>query len=141
MKIEDERIKGEKRKISARILGYVYMALWLIVLYRQFILKQELVEYLDIFLLTVGTSATLVFSNMKKGLYLSYRSVKQQHINIIIGTIVGGTLAFSINHFMNEEKLMSSILTAGVFMLFFGLGQLVILHYSNKKSNEDTEVD
>jgi len=141
MKIEDERIKGEKRKISAKILGYTYMALWLIVLYRQFILKQELSEYLDIFLLTVGISIALSITNVKNGLYLTYRSDKQQKTNILIGTIVSGAVVLIINFVMYGNNFKISIVAAVIFMLLFGLGQLLMLYYSNKKSNEDIEED
>lgn len=141
MKIEDERIEGEKQKISARILGYAYMALWLIVLYRQFILKQELSEYLDIFLLTVGVSIALSLSNIKEGLYLSYRSAKQQKINVLIGTIVSGFVVLCINYFMYGNKVMTSILSSVIFMLFFLLLQLIMLYSSNKKSNKFNEED
>ncbi len=139
MKIEDERVLGEKRMINAKVLGYTYIALWLIVFHRQFILKQNLVEYLDVFILTISISMVLTLSNVKKGLYLTYRTRKQQKINVTLGMIVAGCVVFAINYAMNNHNIMTSLFGSIVFIACFGLGQLVLLNYSNKKSNEDND--
>ncbi|MBN2899795.1 MAG: hypothetical protein JXO44_13580 [Clostridia bacterium] len=136
MRIEDERILTEKKAINSKILGYVYMALWLVVLHRQFILKQTLTDYLDLFLITLGVSMALVIGSVKKGLYLSYRSEKQQKINIMIGALVAAVMMFSINYCMNAEDLGDAILSTLVLVVCFLVAQFAMVHYSRKKSNE-----
>jgi len=40
-RIEDERILIEKRKINSRAFSYSYIGLWILLVYRQFVLNQE----------------------------------------------------------------------------------------------------
>lgn len=137
MKITDERILSEKRRINSKILSYAYIALWLILLYRQFILKQAFTEYLDIFALTIGVALALAISNVWKGLYLTDRSSSQRRTGTIIGTLVAGTVAFAINYFMNGENFSDSLLYTGIFVSFFAVTQYALQKISIRKAEED----
>lgn len=139
MKIKDERILVEKRMINSKLFAYTYLILWIMIIHRQFILKQDIVEYLDVFTLTILLSILLVISNVKKGLYLTYRSKKRQKSNLIIGMIVGCIVFFFINHSMNKQSIAISLISSLIFCVCMLIGQFALLKYSNNKSNEDNE--
>jgi len=80
-KIIDERIIAGKRKINSSAFGICFLALWGILLYRQFMLHQDIREYADIFLLTIGISIYVVVSNILQGFYYTYRSRRTQKKN------------------------------------------------------------
>jgi hypothetical protein len=66
-RIEDERIINEKRRINSNAFGICFLALWCILLYRQFGLRQPISEYIDVFLLTIGLSIYITVNNVFNG--------------------------------------------------------------------------
>jgi len=50
-----------------------YIGLWILLVYRQFVLNQEPSQYWDILVLTLGISFYVLIRNVFKGLYQTYR--------------------------------------------------------------------
>lgn len=94
-KIVDERIITEKRKINSKAFGICFLALWGILLFRQFILHQNIVEYVDIFLLTIGLSIYVTVNSVVKGLYLTNRNKPVRKKVNLIGAFAGPIALYS----------------------------------------------
>ena len=94
-KIQDERIIQEKTKINSKAFGLALIFLWGMIIVRMYILKQDVDEYLDIFLLTIGLSIYVTINNVLGGYFLTYRSEKQSN-KVIYITAVFALIAFAI---------------------------------------------
>lgn len=144
-KIEDERILAEKRKINSSAFGICFLALWMIILFRQFVLEQNIKEYIDIFLLTMGLSIYVTINSVVKGLYLTYRSKKMRIKMNLIGATVGLVVftivqIFFIKHdFTNWKDVFQLILSSAIFFVVWIGTQTILLKISEKKANEDIE--
>ncbi len=144
-KIEDERILIEKRKINSRAFSYVFIGLWLILIYRQFILEQEPSNYWDILVLTLGISTYVLIRNVFKGLYQTYREKESKRKNILIGGIVGSIIFTLIHGFFSDYNLSSSkdivrILISGIIFFITWMGaQNYLVRKSEKKADEEIE--
>lgn len=144
-RIEDERILLEKRKISSSAFGICMLGLWGILIFRQFMLQQDVSEYIDIFLLTMGLSIYVTVNNVLKGFYLTYRSKYTRKKVNIIGAIVG-SITFTIVQFFimkaeltNLEDLLKLFVSLIIFFAVWVISQSILFKISENKANEDIE--
>ncbi len=144
-KIEDERIIAEKRKINSNAFGICFIALWGILLYRQFMLDQDIRQYMDIFLLTMGLSIYITVNSVFRGLYLTYRSRKERKKVNLISAITGATafiivqaftLKIDFSDFMEIMKLGISFI---VFLSVWVISQSILFNISESKANKDAD--
>jgi len=124
-RIEDERIINEKRRINSSAFGICFLCLWGILLFRQFGLHQNVTEYLDIFLLTIGISIYITVNNVFRGLYLTYRSKPARHKVNILGALVGSTAfivvqLFIVNYNLTNWEDIIKLAVSWITFLFFG---------------------
>ncbi|MFW6030472.1 MAG: DUF6773 family protein [Halanaerobiales bacterium] len=144
-KDEDERIVKEKRKINSYAFNILFIGLWIILVYRQFVLGQSIDQYWDIFVLTLGGSFFVLINNMLKGIYLTYKKKDEKYkkllVSAAIGTIIFITVnsIFSGNGFSNSEEIISTIISAVVFFIVWIALQAFIIHISEKKSKQEIE--
>lgn len=144
-RIEDERIITEKRKINSRAFSIALLALWGIILFRQLALKQNPMEYLDIFILTLGLSTYVTFKNVLQGFYLTYRSKNQKKKVNLLGAMVG-LLTFITVQFMfmdyaikSLDDIVSLMLSSIVFLVTWVVIQIILMEISERKANKDIE--
>ncbi|SRR6056297_480811 len=144
-KIEDERVIIEKRKINSRAFSYVYIALWLILIYRQFVLQQEASQYWDILILTLGISFYVLLRNVFKGLYQSYREKESKIKNMFVGGIIGSIIftlihgIFSDYDLSNSKDLVRILISGIIFFITWMAVQYLLIRKSEKKADEDIE--
>ncbi len=144
-KIEDERIITEKRKINSNAFGICLLVLWGMLLYRQFILKQEPSEYMDIFLLTLGLSIYVTVNSVFKGLYLTYRNKQERKKVNLTGAIVGSITFILVQLFVfhtdftNMADFLKLIVSVIIFFVAWISAQSFLLNMSDKKANEDAD--
>ncbi len=144
-KIEDERIVAEKRKINSKAFGICFLALWGILLYRQFILQQDITEYIDIFLLTLGVSMYVTVHSVFKGFYLTYRNKIYKKKVKLISALVGSAAFVIVQFFVadynltNWNDILKLIASFIVFLLAWITAQSLLFRISDKKANEDLE--
>jgi Co/Zn/Cd efflux system component len=144
-KIEDERIIAEKRKINSSAFGICFLGLWGILLYRQFVLNQEITEYMDVFFLTIGISIYVTINNVFKGHYLTYRNKNEKKKINFISAAVGSVTFIIVQFFVMKysitdvKDILSIVLSFIVFFVVWIVFQMVLLKISEKKANEDTE--
>ncbi len=144
-RIEDERILSEKKSIYSSAFGLCFLGLWAILLYRQFMLGQNLSEYIDIFLLTIGISIYVTINNVLKGLYLTYRSKytrkKVNMVGAIIGSITFTFVKFFIRkpEFANISDFLEIIISVIVFFAVWVITQSFLFKLSDNKANEDID--
>jgi len=142
-KIEDERVIIEKRKINSRAFSYVFIGLWLIILYRQFILDQHISKYIDVFALTIGISFYVTLRNVFKGLYQTYRKKETKKRNMIIGATVGTATFTVVNYIMSDYNLSNIkdlgmlILSGFIFFVAWTGAQYFLIRKSEKKADEE----
>ncbi len=144
-KIEDERIIAEKRKINSNAFGICFMVLWGILLYRQFILNQDIMQYMDIFLLAIGLSIYLTVNSVLRGLYLTYRSRKEKkRVNLIGATV--GSMVFAIIQifilkidFSNPSDIIKIGILVIIFFVVWMISQNILLNISESKANKDVD--
>ncbi|HCX03533.1 MAG TPA: hypothetical protein DHM42_03535 [Clostridiales bacterium] len=142
-RIEDERILIEKRKINSRAFSYSYIGLWILLVYRQFVLNQEPSQYWDILVLTLGISFYVLIRNVFKGLYQTYRKKDSKKKNLLIGGIVGSIIFTLIHGIFSDYDLSNtrdliSILIAGIIFFITWIGaQYFLIRKSEKKSEEE----
>lgn len=144
-RIEDERILAGKRQINSSAFGICFLALWGILLYRQFVLHQGIREYADIFMLTVGISLYVVISNIQQGLYYSYRSKSTKKKTLAVGALVG-TLVFSLSQVMimkydlsDGKDLIRVTVQAAIFLTVWVVSQYTFFRISEKQADKDIE--
>ncbi|WP_026477508.1 DUF6773 family protein [Alkaliphilus transvaalensis] len=144
-RIEDERIVSEKRKINSSAFGLCFLALWGILLYRQFMLQQNVAEYIDIFLLTVGLSIYVVVNNVLKGFYLTHRNKYSRKKVSIIGAFVGSITFTIVKFFMmkgklsNIEDIFKLLASLIIFFTMWVISQSILFKISDNKANQDIE--
>lgn len=142
-RIEDERILIEKRKINSRAFSYSYIGLWILLVYRQFVLNQEPSQYWDILVLTLGISFYVLIRNVFKGLYQTYRKKDSKKKNLLIGGIVGSIIFTLIHGIFSDYDLSNtrdliSILIAGIIFFITWIGvQYFLIRKSEKKAEEE----
>ncbi len=142
--IQDERILQGKRKINSSAFGLVFIGLWLILLYRQFILHQEAAEYLDIFLLTIGISIYITVNNVMQGYYITYRKKKTGTSIMFVGALVG-TIVFTVIQAIvmkvefTGSDLFQLLLGAVIFFVTWLGVQFFLLSASEKQANKDID--
>lgn len=144
-KIADERILAGKRRINSSAFGICLLALWGILLYRQFALRQDLREYADIFLLTVGISVYVVVNNILQGFYYTYRSKSTRKKVVAIGALTG-TIVFSLSQILimkydltDGNDLTKLIVQAAIFLTVWIACQHAIFRISEKQADKDLE--
>lgn len=144
-RIEDERIINEKRRINSNAFGLCLIALWGIIIFRQFVLKQDAKEYIDIFLLTMSISVFVTFNNVFKGFYLTYRDKKAKSKVSLISALVGTFVFMLVQIFIMdysysslEDVLELSITGIAFFGTYMGI-QYLLFKISEKKA--DKEID
>lgn len=144
-KIQDERVINEKRRINSNAFEICLLGLWGIILYRQFMLHQDPSEYRDIFLLVIGLSMYVVFNNIFKGIYSTYRKKITAKKMILISALVG-TISFSVvQAFMNNYDLTKTkdifkiIISNIVFFSVWILISFTMFKLSDKQANKDIE--
>jgi L-lactate permease len=144
-RIEDERILNEKMKINSRAFGLCLIALWGIILFRQFILHQQTKEYIDIFLLTISISIFVTFNNVFKGFYLTYRDKKMKIRINLISAIVATFVCLLIQIFVMKydyssfENILKISLQTLVFFVMYVSMQFILFRISESKANENIE--
>lgn len=146
-RIEDERILSEKKSINSSAFGLCFLGLWGILLYRQFVLGQNLSEYIDIFLLTIGISIYVTINNVLKGLYLTYRSKYSRKKVNLIGAIVG-SITFTLVQFLvregqltNKSDFFEILVSLIVFFVAWFIAQSILFKVSDNKANEDIDLE
>lgn len=145
--LQDERIIAEKRRINSNAFGICFLALWGILLYRQYALRQPISEYLDIFLLTIGLSIYITVNNVSKGLYLTYRSKAIKKKVQFTGALVGSATFLLVQYFVIGYDLTSPgdvlklVVSFMVFLLFWVGSQSLLLGISQRKADEEAEED
>jgi hypothetical protein len=144
-KIQDERIIQEKTKINSKAFGLALIFLWGMIIVRMYILKQDVGEYLDIFLLTIGLSIYVTINNVLGGYFLTYRSEKQSN-KVIYITAVFALIAFAIVQIFILDVPLSSykdilflIMQSMIFTFVFVFVQIIFVTLSRKKANQDIE--
>jgi type IV secretory pathway TraG/TraD family ATPase VirD4 len=144
-RIEDERIITEKRKINSKAFGICFLALWGILIYRQFVLHQNIIEYIDVFLLTIGISIYVTINNVFKGFYLTYRKKNVKKKVNLIGALVGSTtfvivqffiMNYELTNWMDIIKLLLSFL---IFLFIWIVSQSLLMKISEKEADKDVE--
>lgn len=144
-RIEDERILNGKRKINSNAFSICFLCLWGIILYRQLFLQQEINEYLDIFLLTVGISLYVVIINILQGFYYTYRKKATKRKVIIIGAFVGAvvftivqvvTLDYQLTNISDIKKLLLQTI---IFFVVWLAAQLTLFRISERQADKDIE--
>ncbi|KUO51104.1 MAG: hypothetical protein APF76_16555 [Desulfitibacter sp. BRH_c19] len=144
-KIEDERIITEKRRINSNAFGICFLLLWAILLVRQFVLQQTIMEYIDIFLLTIGLSIYITANSVLKGLYLTYRSKNVRKKSNLIGAFVGLSTFTIVQLFVmsydltNWQDVLNLIVSGIAFFIAWITIQNILFKISEKKSNKDIE--
>jgi hypothetical protein len=144
-RIEDERILSEKRKINSNAFSICFLGLWGILLFRQFVLQQNVSEYIDVFLLTIGFSIYITVNNVLKGFYLTYRSKYTRKKVNLIGAIVGSVVFTIVQIFImkveltNIEDLLKLFASLIIFFTVWVIGQSILFKISENKANEDIE--
>ncbi len=144
-KITDERILAGKRRINSNAFGICFLALWGILLYRQFVLQQEISEYADIFMLTVGISLYVVINNILQGFYYTYRGKNTKRKVMIIGAL-SGTIVFSLSQVLimrydlsMGKDIAKLALQALIFLTVWVACQYTLSSLSEKQANKDIE--
>ena len=146
-RIEDERIIAEKRRINSNAFGICFLVLWGILLYRQYVLRQAISEYIDIFLLTIGLSIYITLNNVFKGLYLTYRSKAARQKVQFTGALVGAITFVIVQYFVTGYDLSSpgdilKLLVSFIIFLLFWIGsQSLLLRISQRKADEEAGED
>lgn len=146
-RIEDERIITEKRHINSRAFGICFLALWGILIFRQFVLQQNIMEYMDVFLLTIGLSIYVTVNNVFKGFYLTYRSDRERKKVSLIGALVGSITFIIVQLFVmkydftNWEDILKLIVSFIIFFVVWVTVQNVFLKVSESKANEEYNDD
>lgn len=69
MKVKDERIIQSKQKVRANAFVICFYSLWVILLYRHFILRQTFKNYAGIFILILVVSAYVIINAVIKGTF------------------------------------------------------------------------
>jgi hypothetical protein len=144
-RIEDERIINEKRRINSNAFGICFLALWCILLYRQFGLRQPISEYIDVFLLTIGLSIYITVNNVFNGLYLTYRNKEVQKKVKLLSALVGSIVFIAVQFFIigydlsRREDILKLALSLLIFFLFWIGSQSLLLGISKRKADEDIE--
>jgi len=136
-KIQDERIINGRRKINSDAFGICFIALWGIILYRQFILHQNPSEYRDIFLLAIGISIYVNVNNVFSGFYSTDGRKTSNKKVIFIGALVGSITFtviqyFVMNYDITQTKDILKILVQNI--IFFSLW--VIIQFAGFKIGE-----
>ncbi len=144
-KITDERIISGKRKINSNAFGICLIGLWIIILIRQLVLKQNISEYYDIFILTIGISFYVLIKNMVSGLYLTYRSHNNKKKIVLISGIVSA-MVFTLTQVLmtgleldNYKNIISIFIGVVVYFIIWILLQSKILKFSENQANKDIE--
>jgi hypothetical protein len=142
-RIEDERIIAEKRRINSNAFGICFLALWGILLYRQYVLGQAISEYIDIFLLTIGLSIYITLNNVFKGLYLTYRSRATRKKVQFTGALVGSAAFVLVQYFVigydltSPGDILKLAVSFMVFLLFWIGSQSLLLGISQRRADEE----
>ena len=146
-RIEDERIIAEKRRINSNAFGICFLALWGILLYRQYVLGQAIGEYIDIFLLTIGLSIYITVNNVSKGLYLTYKSKAARKKVRFTGALVGSVTFVIIQYFVigydltSPGDILKLAVSFMVFLLFWVGSQSLLLGISQRRADEEAGED
>jgi hypothetical protein len=144
-RLEDERIIAEKRRINSNAFGICLLALWGILLYRQYVLGQPISEFIDIFLLTIALSIYIAVNNAFKGLYLTYRSKAARKKVQFIGALVGAITFVMVQCFVagydltKGEDILKTVVSLVIFLLIWIGGQSLLLGISQRKADEEAE--
>ena len=144
-RLEDERIIAEKRRINSNAFGICFLLLWGILLFRQLVVQQNIREYMDIFLLTIGLSIYITVNNVFRGLYLAYRSKKARKKVNIAGALVGSAAFIIVQFFITGYDFTNwgDIIKLTLSFIIFFLGWLIVqgalLNISEKKANEEID--
>ncbi len=144
-KIEDERIIIEKRKINSHAFSIIFMGLWLIILYRQLILNQDISQYWDIFALTIGGSFFVVVNNVLKGLFMTYRKKGERNKVAIVGASVGAITFTIVNSFISgynvkdSKDILIMVISAILFLVVWLAAYKFVVNKSVTKANEEIE--
>jgi hypothetical protein len=144
-RIEDERILSEKRKINSNAFSICFLGLWGILFFRQFVLQQNVSEYIDVFLLTIGLSIYVTVNNVLKGFYLTYRSKYTRKKVNLMGAIVGSVVFTIVQIFItkaeltNIEDLLKLVTSLIIFFTVWVISQSILFKISENKANEDIE--
>src|SRR6056297_358812 len=144
-KIEDERIIIEKRKINSHAFSIIFMGLWLIILYRQLILNQDISQYWDIFALTIGGSFFVVVNNVLKGLFMTYRKKGERNKVAIVGASVGAISFTIVNSFISvynvkvSKDILFMLISAILFLVVWLAAYKFVVNKSVTKANEEIE--
>ncbi|KUO74957.1 MAG: hypothetical protein APF77_06255 [Clostridia bacterium BRH_c25] len=144
-KIVDERILTGKRRINSSAFGICFLALWGILLYRQFVLQQSLREYSDIFLLTVGISLYVVINNILQGFYYTYRNNSTKKKAMVIGALTG-TIVFSLSQILimkydltDGKDIVKIIVQAVIFLVVWIACQHTLFRMSERQADKGIE--
>lgn len=131
--IQDERIIGEARKQNSLGFTILYFGLLLDLLYRQFILQEDISRYWDIALLFFGTSFFLAAKRVNSGLLTNKLNLKRIVPSSIVSTLV--FLAVSFWWLGNKTPFELTISGIIFFIGFYAIN--FIMQYISRKRNDD----
>lgn len=144
-RITDERIRTEQQKLHASAFGIALLGLWLLISIRLFFLKQDPMEYIDIFILTMLLSVYVLSGTIKKGNYSNNVSNNISKTVILISSSVG-TVVYSLVQvflfkveFNTSSDVLRFLISILGFWFIWGILQYCFMLLSKRQSNKDTE--
>ncbi|MBO8156386.1 MAG: hypothetical protein H0Z32_08010 [Bacillaceae bacterium] len=143
-KNQDERIIAGKRKINSTAFQIIFIGLWAILWYRQFVLEQDVSEYGDILILVIGISLYISLSNVMNGFFLTYRKKREKKWSMVTVALIGSAVAFVIQLLFTEDpftkgNLLSILVNTTIFFAVWMIIQFPMIRYSEKLSNKDLD--
>lgn len=141
-KITDERIINEKRQINSKAFGVAMISLWIMIDVRLIILDQNILEFIDIFTLTMILSLYVVFQMIYKGNFaLKFQNSSKKKVFFIGGFV--GAIAFVLvqlwsNSFSlsSTQEIVEVIIGFFVFWIVWVGVQYLLVHISSRQSNK-----
>ncbi|SIQ04913.1 DUF6773 family protein [Halanaerobium kushneri] len=131
--ITDERIIQETRKQNNLGFSILYFGLLFALLYRQYIIKSPISDYLDLAILFFGVTFYLAAKRVSSGLLTNKVNWKKLLPNSIVAAVV-----FLIINFFNNQygTIFEALVSGSIFLLlFFGIN--LIMQYFSSRKNED----
>lgn len=140
MKIVDERVLQMKQKIYTRAFLACLFALWGIIAYRQMILSQSIMEYIDILVLACITTILVIISLVAKGVFTSSQTylIKNKKYTFV-GEIAYFILFIVVFSFITGTYDPLKLLVGLVLMLFVRYTPMVLSTMSEHMADRDIE--
>jgi len=141
----DERIKREQEKLNAKAFGLALLGLWILISIRLFILKQDPMDFIDIFALTMILSVYVLFGTIQKGNYQSNPNNQISKTTIFLGGSVGTIVFALVQLFLvkvdlgSQEEILSFLVSIVLFWFVWVGLQYLFTVLSKKQASKDLE--